>query len=262
MNYSNQEIIEQLRKIIQKTKADEKHRGYHLLPERLNKLSKENINPKHVFYEKERLSFIKSRIDVTNKSILDIGCNTGYLLFDLLDSGAKKVTGYEGKPLCTEFLPKAIELLNEHERFVFHNMYFNFNTPLEKFDAALLLNVLHHIGDDYGDRQLTIEKAKEGILNQLNSMANHTSILIYQMGFNWQGNIKTCLFENGTKAEMIEYMRNGTKGVWQIESIGIPEKNSNGIEYKELNENNIKRDDSLGEFLNRPLFVLRSLKTN
>lgn len=41
--------------------------------------------------------------------------------------------------------------------------------------------------------------------------------------------------------------------------VGIAQRSEGGlIEYIELNDENIKRDDSLGEFLNRPIFVLKS----
>lgn len=259
MDNHEYQIALELKNVLMKTKKDEKHRGYHILPERLNsKIGDEELKNKFVFYEKERMVYMKSKVDFLNKSVLDIGCNMGYFLFDILDAGAKKVTGYEGKPLCGEFLDRAIELLNEKNRFEFYNTYFNFNEMKEKYDVVLLLNVLHHLGDDYGDKTLSMEKAKHNIIEQINSLSNHTSILIYQMGFNWQGNIKTCLFDHGTKAEMIEFLKNGTKDYWNIKSIGVPEKENQTVTYKELNEKNIKRDDSIGEFLNRPIFVFES----
>lgn len=263
MNNRELEISLELKNILLKTKKDEKHRGYHILPERLNsKIDSEELKNKYVFYEKERLAYMKLKVDFRNKTVLDIGCNMGYFLFDLLDTGARKVTGYEGKILCGEFLDMAIGLLNEKNRFEFYNAYFNFNEMNKKYNVVLLLNVLHHFGDDYGDKSLNMEKAKYNIIAQLNSLSKHASIIIYQMGFNWQGNIKKCLFENGTKAEMIEYIKQGTKDYWDIIAVGIAERINDGIVYKELSENNIERDDSLGEFLNRPIFILKSKAHN
>ena len=261
MTERERKIYDELVLILKKTGNKEKHRGYHIIPERLNsRLEEESLKSRFVFYERERLSFIKSKLNIAGKKVLDIGCNTGYILFDLLDSGASDVTGYEGKLLCAEFLNKAIELFGEEKRFHFYNRYYEFNKINEVFDIIVLLNVLHHVGDDYGDKNLNIKYAKDKILEQLNSLADSSRNLVFQMGFNWQGNINQCLFEYGTKGEMIQFVKEGIQGNWEIVSIGIPEKIAGKVEYKELNELNIKRDDSLGEFLNRPLFIMKSLK--
>jgi SAM-dependent methyltransferase len=254
-------IVEELDNILKKTTATEKHRGYHILPDRINNWIKDkNRKYNQVFCEQERLQYIKSYVDFKNNTVLDIGCNTGYFLFSALDASAKTVTGYEGKPLCVEFINKAIELLNEEKRFKIFNEYFEFNKPNEYHDITILFNVLHHLGDDYGDKSITIEKAKLKILEQINNLSQSTSTLIYQMGFNWQGNINTCLFENGTKREMIDYLESGVNDFWEIQAIGIPQRINGKIIYEDLNEKNIVRDDSLGEFLNRPVFILNSKK--
>ena len=45
--------------------------------------------------------------------------------------------------------------------------------------------------------------------------------------------------------------------MWEVKSIGVPVKIDNPIVYRELGEDNIERDNALGEFLNRPLFILQ-----
>ena len=84
---------------------------------------------------------------------------------------------------------------------------------LEKksYDVVFLMNVLHHIGDDYGDSAITLKEAKENIIFQLNGMAEKTKYMVFQMGFNWKGNRDKGLFENGTKEEMVEFIKEGTK---------------------------------------------------
>ena len=252
-----QEIVARLTDMLRGADV-EKHQRYNILPERIETMIKdEMLKSKPVFFEKERMAFIKSKISFDNKSVLDIGCNVGYFLFGALDDNAKCVTGYEGSVFCQKFVENAIMLLNENKRFILNKKYYDFSPLPEMYDIIILQNVLHHIGDDYGDKSMTISTAKIKIVEQINSLVGNTSILIYQMGFNWQGDIKKCLFENGTKQEMIDYLKEGVGDKWNIVSIGIPERNNNRILYKDVNDVNILRDDSLGEFLNRPLFILK-----
>ena len=257
---NDMKIVEELTNLLRLTSRDEKHIGYHILPERLEKLVGSGLaETKHMFYEQERLEYMKSKIEFKNKNILDIGCNIGYFLFSFLDIGASHVCGYEGKSSCSIFVKRAIELLNESNRFSLNNKYFDFTENIPAYDIILLLNVLHHIGDDYGDGKLSLPGAKNKILDQLNSLSGHTRHLVFQLGFNWKGDIKQCLFEKGTKEEMIDYILKGTQSHWRPVGIGIPQKVNGKVSYQELNKDNIKRDDSLGEFLNRPLFILESL---
>ena len=106
---------------------------------------------------------------------------------------------------------------------------------------------------------MTIENAKQHIIIQLLSLKEKAEYIVFQLGFNWKGNRNLCLFENGTKQELIDFIKEEIKGVFEILHIGIAEKEDEQIVYKELNNNNINRDDSLGEFLNRPLFILKSI---
>ncbi len=249
-------IIEKLKELYSEIS---KHSQYQMLPKSISNFlgDMKIVKPR---YEEERLEFILKNIDVKDKKVLDIGGNTGFFTFELLNAGAKKITYYEGNQSHAEFVELAKILLGYSNKIEIHKKYFNFKEELSNvyYDITLLLNVLHHIGDDFEEEIRDIDSAKEGIIKHLNYLAKNTNYLVFQMGFNWKGNIKCCLFEKGTKLEMIEFIFHGLKNHWEIINIGIPEKIEGKIYYKELNENNIKRDDSLGEFLNRPLFIFRS----
>ena len=56
---------------------------------------------------------------------------------------------------------------------------------------------------------------------------------------------------------MIELVRQ-LDADWAVQAIGIAERHDGRVVYRDLDARNIDRDDSLGEFLNRPLFILRS----
>ena len=105
---------------------------------------------------------------------------------------------------------------------------------------------------------MSIEAAKKMIMQHLNYVGKMASIIFYQMGFCWQGRREWLLFENGTKSEMIEFVRKGLSETLKIETILIAEGNKKKIEYKPVTETNLPRQDELGEFLNRPIFVLKN----
>jgi hypothetical protein len=239
-----------------------KHSNYQILSRRLSGIIGDNIIEVRTRYESERLNYILSNILVKDKSILDIGGNSGFFSFELIDAGAKHVLYYEGNKVHANFVELAADALNVNDRIKVVDKYFSFEHELdgEKTEITLLLNVLHHIGDDYGNNDISLLNAKSEILKQLNSLADKTSILVFQLGFNWKGNRNIGLFENGAKTELIEFIEKGTCENWEIEKIGIAEKMENRVQYKDLNEKNSKRDDSLGEFLNRPLFIMKSKK--
>lgn len=257
----NIEKVKELKKLYAK---GSKHSNYQILSKRLSLLIGNDEIDVKTRYETERLKYILENIVVKNKTILDVGGNTGFFSFELIESGALKVHYYEGNKAHADFVRLASDLLEVNKNIEITNHYLSFENELEnkKYDIILLLNVLHHVGDDYGDTGLSIKKTKEIIIQQLNTLSDKTDYLVFQMGFNWKGNPNLCLFKNGTKKEMIDFISDGIKDVWEIISIGIPEKVGNRIEYNTLTFNNIERVDELGEFLNRPLFILKSKRLN
>jgi len=251
------ERIEILKKLYLKKS---KHSNYQILSNKLSHLM--SIDNMHIKsrYEKERLNFILNNIDVKGKSILDIGGNTGFFSFELLDKGAKHVHYVDGNKEHAEFVRLAAEILEIQEKITVSEEYYQFtNNIVTKYDVSLLLNVLHHVGDDYGLSKLTVNEAKDQIIKQLLSLHNSVNYIVFQLGFNWKGDINKRLFNKGTKKELIEFISKGVKNIFNIESIGVAVRKERNIFFESLNKNNIRRDDSLGEFLNRPLFILRSI---
>ena len=211
-------------------------------------------------YEKERLKYFLENVNVTGKSVVDIGGNTGYFTFELLKADAVKANYYEGNEAHALFVKEASSILELQDRLNVYNEYFLFdNSMKENHDVIFLLNVLHHVGDDYGDDKLSKEKALEMITQSLRNLATKTDTLVFQLGFNWKGDRHLPLFENGTKQEMIDFIESATKDIFEITNIGIAEKIDDTIVYMPINDNNLQRFDDLGEFLNRPIFVMKSL---
>jgi len=244
-----------------------KHHTYHREPARFAELNKgERLEYKSgVFnyvgdrkFETPRADFINGKIDYEGCRFLDIGCNTGFFIFNALDRGAIYAEGYEGDVDSFSQIQSYINLAKEE--IIVKNEYFSFEDLEMNFDIAHLLNVVHHFGDDYGSNECFLDGAKDEMLREINSMAGYCRFLVFQMGFNWQGKVDKPLFNRGSKQELIDFISSGTKNSWMIKAIGIAENCDNCIRYKDLNKKNVKRTDSLGEFLNRPLFIMQSLK--
>jgi len=261
-NLQMKDVIKELKDLYS---FNSKHSNYQILSSRLNDILEENsllIKSRH---EKERLAYILSKLEVKDKTILDIGGNSGYFTFELIDKGAKSVHYYEGNSIHAQFVKLASKVLLVEDKIKIDNKYFTFDSKNKiMYDIAICMNVLHHIGDDYGNKELSIENAKQMISKQLCSLAKSARYVIFQMGFNWKGDVKSPLFMNGTKMEMINFLKSSIYNHFIIKDIGIAENdpNSNNIKYKDLNNVNNQRNDELGEFLNRPLFILESIKLN
>lgn len=234
-----------------------KHSNYQILPSNLKDLMKDEDLMVQSRYEKERLKYITENVNLKGKTVLDIGGNTGFFTFETHNAGASKIDYYEGNQTHAEFVKKGIEVLELKDKIAVFPQYYLFNQKEKIYDVAYLLNVVHHSGDDFGD-SISIEKAKSDILACINVMAEITKVLVFQMGFNWCGNRNKCLFEQGTKAEMEEFIQKGTVENWEIIKIGVAVKKDCQIKYEDVNLKNNQREDELGEFLNRPIFIMKS----
>lgn len=235
-----------------------KHTGYQQLPrmlEPLLRLAPGRVQSRH---EEARMAYIAGHIEFTGKRVLDIGANSGYFSFEALEAGAAAITVYEGWTPHARFVKAASEALGIHDRVDVHNQYFDFQHPEGAWDICFLLNVLHHLGDDFGSSALSMMQARDEMLAAINRMSHHAKTLVLQLGFCWKGNAGLGLFENGTKSELLEFLDQGTAADWRIEQVGIAKRIMGEVVYQPRNESNMLRDDSLGEFLNRPLIIMTS----
>lgn len=234
-----------------------KHSCYQILHPWIREAVKETYLPSGK-REAERQSYMEEILPLKGKELLDIGANTGYFSFSALEKGAKHVTAVEGNAEHARFLVEASRLLGIENRFNVENSYFNFSAPqFHHLDIILCLNVLHHLGDDFGDPLISLAEAKIAIAQALARMAKHSTWMWLQLGFNWKGDKSQPLFTNGLKIELIDFVSKSCISAWSIVNIAIynPDKNV----YENASDQLLKRFDPIGEFLNRPLFLLRSV---
>ena len=128
--------IEELKKMYAN---NSKHSNYQVLASELEEFlnSKELITKSR--NEQIRLEYFLKNVDIKNKTVLDIGGNTGYFTFELLSRGAKSVDYYEGNIEHSKFVTLASEVLNRKNQINVYNEYYCFNKS-NKFDIVLLLN--------------------------------------------------------------------------------------------------------------------------
>lgn len=233
-----------------------RHSQYQILASNVEHLV-DYKKPEKSKYEKERMAYILKNVELKNKKILDIGGNTGYFTFESSTKSPKGVDFFEGNAEHAEFVRLASEIIGLSDIIKVHPEYFLFGKRTEVWDVVYFLNVIHHIGFDF-EKDVTSITVQEKMLEHINSMAEYSKTMVFQMGFNWYGNIHKCLFTHGTKEEMEEFLQEGTKDYWEIEHIGIPVKRNDGILYEERTPENNIRIDEYGEFLNRPLFIMKS----
>lgn len=247
--------MEELKKLYTK---NSKHSDYQKLADSVMNLLGTSSFVVKSHQEAERLQYAKSKLNFYNKKVLDIGGNTGYFTFQILDEGAAKVYYCEGNKTHAKFVSIAAELLNLNKKIDVRSEYFDFDHVTKNYDIILNLNVLHHMGDDFGIEN-NVDTAKKDIIEKINSLAYHTEYMVLQIGFNWMGDIAKPLFKTGSKGEMIGFLSDGCNKFWDMEAIGIAVKDhEDNIVYQDLNEENVQRDDRIGEFLNRPLFIMKS----
>ncbi|MEC9209209.1 MAG: class I SAM-dependent methyltransferase [Bacteroidota bacterium] len=256
---SNTKDTDKIKELKEMYANTSKHSNYQILPAALESfITDEDINVV-TRNEKARLKYFLENVEISNKKVLDIGGNTGYFTFEFLKHGASILEYYEGNEEHAQFVKLAAEVLGYEDNLIAYNEYYNFDKE-DHYDIILLLNVLHHLGDDFGDNQLSKEQVLELIIRHLKKVAKQTDVLIFQLGFNWKGNIDLPLFDNGIKQEMIDYILRNLRAEYEFIKIGVAEKAVNTVIYNDLNNKNIERDDSLGEFLNRPIFIMKSKK--
>lgn len=148
-------------KLIQLYNKNSKHSGYQKLASSLEEIIDESKLKMSSRYEKERLDYIISKINLQGKNILDIGGNTGFFTFESSQRGARNIDFYEGNIAHAQFVELGVEYLGLEDRIHVHKEYYSFEENEKKYDIVFLMNVLHHFGDDYGDSSIALDGAKK-----------------------------------------------------------------------------------------------------
>jgi SAM-dependent methyltransferase len=209
--------------------------------------------------EQERADYMALCYDFSGKTVLDIGANTGYFSFHALQLGATHTVLAEGNAAHVEALSQMIELLDLQRRTSLLAAYYDFKNPGgARYDLGICLNVIHHLGDDFEATMESKEQALQAMASAVQGLSSVCHALFFQMGFNWKGDPDQPLFEHGTKEDVVKFVKGLSDGFWQVRHIAVPDRAE--LDYRALSEHNSGRFDEVGEFCNRPIFYLESLR--
>lgn len=159
--------------------------------------------------DRSRLAYLRTCVDFKGLRIVDIGANTGFFSLTLAHDDGASVTAVEPDPANRDFLKAVgqhygLQHLNVSDAPVTLDTVGN----LPQSDLVLLLNVLHHAGDDF-DRAYVPEAAalQAYMTDYLGRLAKTTRAMIFQLGYNWCGNKATPILPVRRPFDMLDYLR-------------------------------------------------------
>lgn len=244
---------------------DDNYQLYH--PFILNKLSNKTRDLKRthksITLDFQRAAFIFEREPCFGRRVLDIGANQGYMSVEAALRGAEKVDAFESNEIDYVFMRKIKDRFSEIKAINPHNESYKFSLENRKNDYVLCLNVLHHIGRYFDFHIKDISEAKLAISHYLSLLIPDQGGVWLQIGYNWKGEEDKPLFEFGTKAEVVNFIKDSIHIAARIKAIGIYNPES-GV-YENVGVDDFQsplwvRNEFLGEFGNRPLFYIESIK--
>lgn len=198
-------------------------------------------------------------------SVGDIGANTGRFCLDLAHSHPSiRFTAIERNPNNIRFISLVKESFSmcNIETLCGTAEYGNIS-DLGKYDAVLLMNVLHHAGVDFDmDLVRSPDKVEDYIVRYLIRLKEITGFLVFQMGYNWGGDKSKPIVSPSCPDAMIEYMqRVCDKSGWEISATALYESKTKAYVDSASPERDVLHPDFLSnsEFYKRPLYFLTAV---
>lgn len=174
--------------------------------------------------DRSRLDYLRTRLNFQGLHVVDIGANTGFFSLTLAHDDRAQVTSREPDPANHDFL-QAVRRHYALAQLQLSDAPVTVDTvaDLPSSDVVLLLNVLHHAGDDFDrDRVPTPDALAEYMTEYLTRLARTTRRMVYQLGYNWCGNKATPLMPVREPYAMLRYLAPiFQKSDWQIEHVAL-----------------------------------------
>lgn len=246
------------------TLREDIYQTYHpFILRQLNRVPTAQVGRGGITLDNERAAFMFDHHGVSGQRVIDIGANQGYLAVEAALRGAEMVDAFESNEVDGEFLSQASKSWPELGAVAAHPINYDFGEANNgRWNYVICLNVLHHIGRYFDNHIESLPEARIVMAQHLQRLLAKGGSIWLQLGFNWQGNTQQPMFAQGTKREMTEFVESVIGPQARISTIGIynPEK----FAYEQVAQDDLghvlwQRFDNLGEFGNRPLYLIQSV---
>lgn len=243
------------------TLREDIYQTYHpFVLDQLNRVAPTVAGPRSITLDKERAAFMFDRKSSAGKNVLDIGANQGYMSIEAALRGAQRVDAFESNTVDGAFLSQMSLLFPALQAVSAQTLNYDFEHENSgRWHYVICLNVLHHIGRYFDDHVNDLSEAKILMAAHLRRLLTHSGSVWLQLGFNWQGNTLKPMFAHGTKQEITEFVNQMVGQHARIATIGIynPHRQAyDEVVYGDWHHPLWQRIDGLGEFANRPLYLI------
>jgi SAM-dependent methyltransferase len=218
------DIIEELRALY----ADEsKHSVYQNTPAFIReKLGYTETIDENWRGDSARWDYLRENIDFSEKSVLDVGANTGFFALSIAHRNRNAdVTALEGNGNHSRYIETIAEYFEMPNVRVLHQYLAMEDLPtLGHYDTVLLFNVLHHAGADFDkDNVRTEAELFSYCVRYMKQLADKCTRVIFQMGYNWGGNkLRPVVELNDDVSKVIYTAKFMIEAGWEMERILLP----------------------------------------
>lgn len=229
----------------------------------LNRMTASGSGARSITLDAERAAFMFAHKSATGQRVLDIGANQGYMSVEAALRGARSVDAFESNDIDGTFLSQAARTFPELGALNAHALNYEFAQNNTQWSYVVCLNVLHHVGRYFDAHISDMAQAKTAMAVHLQRLLAQGGCIWLQLGFNWQGDTRQPMFAKGTKREMTDFVEGLLGADARITTIGIYSPDSHAYEAVALNDREHplwQRMEGLGEFGNRPLYLIESVR--
>jgi SAM-dependent methyltransferase len=125
--------------------------------------------------DRSYLNEVVFEIDISGRSLFDIGCSLGYFCIEAMRRGASSAVGMDTSPERVRHARKIAEFLNLPITYLSED-FENWNIGDFRADTVLCLNVTHHLYDPIGAIKKMMKIARERIIMEV-AVVNWREIL-------------------------------------------------------------------------------------
>ena len=252
------------RELIEKFNLESKHSQYQRFPEFIG----DQPPPNNIFWrdDRPRLALLHREIDFGHlETLLEVGSNIGYFGLSLKhDHPHLKIYFYEIDQAMRELSRDLAEMVGLTDCYFFADAFDSSTENTPDADLLLCMNVLHHIGRDYGP-EMAPEAVKSQVQEELSFIRSKCRQLAFQIGMNWGGNKKTPIWPQGNEKDYVCEVHEmlGSAGFGDIRLFSAV-RTDDMVQYVEADTAqagelslNTLENGLVGEFYKRPIFLAR-----